>query len=258
MKVVLIGSGNVATHLGRALRKAGVEIVCVYSRCLEHAQALAHTLSAQATHRIEDLPDADVFIFSVSDNVLPHLVEQVGARFGHRTFIHTAGSISLDVFTGYAEHASVMYPMQTFTKSVPVDFSHLPIYIEATNAETEVLAWQMASRISNNVKRLTSDERKWLHLAAVFACNFANHCYTLAAEVMNRANLPFTDLLPLIETTTNKLHSTHPLEGQTGPAVRNDTVVMDKQKALLADDALKQEIYALMSQSILSKESKRI
>jgi predicted short-subunit dehydrogenase-like oxidoreductase (DUF2520 family) len=253
MRIVLVGSGNVATHLGKALYQAGVNIVGVYSKTYSHACELASFLKAYPTDRIEELPDAEIFLFAVSDNALSNVIQQVAQRFSHRTFIHTAGSISLNVFAGCALNAAVMYPMQTFTKSLTVDFKGLPIYIEATNEATYSLVEQLALSLDADVKKLTSDERQWLHLAAVFACNFANHCYTLAAEVMQHVNLPFSDLIPLIETTTKKLYTTHPILGQTGPALRHDTVVMDKQIKLLADDELKQKIYSLMSRSIYEK-----
>ena len=147
--------------------------------------------------------------------------------------------------------------MQTFSKSVPVSFKNLPLYIEATDAETLDVVRKIALSLSENVTELSSEDRRYLHLAAVFACNFTNHCYALAEEIMAKVNLPFSDLLPLIEATTRKLTTTPPAKGQTGPAVRRDFSVMSAQAALLSDDALKQSIYKLLSESIMRKASEQ-
>jgi predicted short-subunit dehydrogenase-like oxidoreductase (DUF2520 family) len=143
--------------------------------------------------------------------------------------------------------------MQTFSKSVPVYFQRLPLYIEATDAETLDVVRKIALSLSENVTELSSEDRRYLHLAAVFACNFTNHCYALAEEIMAKVNLPFSDLLPLIEATTRKLTTTPPLQGQTGPAVRRDETVMKAQISLLSENERMQNIYKLLSESIMSK-----
>ena len=252
-RVVLLGAGNVATHLGRALRQAGVQIVCVYSRDVRNANALAATVSARAVDSVDHLPDADAYIFAVKDDALPSLVGQVASQHPHRCFIHTAGSVSLAVFGKEVQNAAVMYPMQTFSKQIAVSFAGLPIYIEATNDFTFQQVEQLALSTGAKVTPLDSEKRKLLHLAAVFACNFSNHCYALASDVMAQAGLPFTDLLPLIETTTQKLYHTHPAAGQTGPAARGDMGVQKAHCELLADNPTAKDIYTLLSKSIYLK-----
>jgi predicted short-subunit dehydrogenase-like oxidoreductase (DUF2520 family) len=250
LNVVLLGAGNVATHLGRALHAAGINITCVYSRTLSHAQELAVEIGAKGVNQVTDLPCADVYLFAVKDDVLGPLVIEVAQYFPQSCFVHTAGSISLSVFDGCVENAAVMYPMQTFSKSLEVSFKGLPIYAEATNESAYDIVAQMALMIGAKVTPLSSEKRKYLHLAVVFACNFANHCYTLASQVMEQADLPFEDLIPLIEMTTRKLRLAHPIDGQTGPAVRGDQVVMEKQNSLLTDAEMLRQIYSLMSESI--------
>ena len=154
----------------------------------------------------------------------------------------------LSVFEGYAERCGVLYPMQTFSMDREVDFREIPLFIEASDAASLQQIRALADSISQHVYELSTADRKYLHLAAVFACNFANHCYTLAADVLQKKGLPFDVMLPLVDETARKVHELHPTEAQTGPAVRGDQNVMQAQAALL--DGKAKEIYELLSQSI--------
>ena len=253
MNIVLLGAGKVATHLCRALHEAGHKVKAVYSRTFAHAHAVAQSVGAVPTTKVCDLPEADAYLFSVKDDALPTLIGEVAALHPQAVCIHTAGSVPLSVFEGRVEQGGVLYPMQTFSKAVPVSFKNLPLYIEATDEKTLDLVKTLAQSLSENVTPLSSADRRYLHLAAVFACNFTNHCYALAEDIMGKVNLPFTDLRPLIEATTQKLRTTPPAEGQTGPAVRRDETVMAAQIALLSEDERMQQIYKLLSESIMSK-----
>lgn len=255
MKLVILGAGNVATHLTRALHDAGHEILAVYSRTLTHASEVATPIGAVATSCVKSLPSAEAYILSVKDDALPMLLSELIDAHPEALCLHTAGSIPLSVYEGIVSRGGVLYPMQTFSKSVPVEFQKLPLYIEATDGETLAVVRKIALSLSENVTELSSADRKYLHLAAVFACNFTNHCYALAEDIMAKVNLPFTDLLPLIQATTQKMNTTPPAKGQTGPAVRRDFSVMSAQAALLSDDELKQSIYKLLSESIMRKAS---
>jgi predicted short-subunit dehydrogenase-like oxidoreductase (DUF2520 family) len=152
---------------------------------------------------------------------------------------------------GEHQHCGVFYPMQTFSKEKAVDFSRVHIFIEGRDAGTLDLARKVAETLSANVHELNSSERRYLHLAAVFACNFANHCYALSAQILEAHGLPFESMLPLIRETAEKVETVHPREAQTGPAARRDENVMDAQKALLADNPQMQQIYDIMSKSII-------
>ncbi len=250
MRIVCIGAGRLASSLVPALAASGHEMVQVYSRTLTSAQTLAERVGARATNQIEEVErDADVLIFSVTDAVLPSLIAALHSGREQVVFLHTAGSISMSVFGNHAHHG-VFYPMQTFTKGRQADFRKVSFFLEGNDQTTLETAHQLASSLSDHVYELSSEERRYLHLAAVFACNFANHSYTLASSILARQGLPFSVMLPLIEETTEKLHHLSPQEAQTGPAVRGDENVMRAQEQLLNDDPLTAAIYRLMSQSI--------
>ena len=168
-------------------------------------------------------------------------------------FIHTAGSISIDIFNNKAQHYGVLYPMQTFSKSRIVDFSVIPVFLEASDSYTMTLLEGLAASVSNDVRQLDSPSRRYLHLAAVFACNFANHCYALAADMVEMSGMTFDCLLPLIDETARKVHQLPPAKAQTGPAVRFDRNVIDSQSRLLDSSPMSQQIYKLMSESIHQK-----
>ena len=231
MKIAMIGRGRVATHMSKALLKAGNGVVSVNSRTLK------------------ELPqDADVYIIAVKDSALQDVIRQLTNLLKTKNdaplIVHTAGSMPLSVFEGYAENGGVFYPMQTFSMEREVDFREIPLFIEGKDKRIR----ELAESISEHVYELSSDDRKYLHLAAVFACNFTNHCYTLAAEVLEKKGLPFDVMLPLVDETARKVHELHPHEAQTGPAVRGDENVMNAQAALL--DGRNKEIYELLSKSI--------
>lgn len=251
MKIILIGAGNLATNLGKALLAAGHDIIQVYSRTMESASALATVAGGAPTNDVDAIrEDADVYIFSVKDAVLAELIPQVVKGKESRLFLHTAGSMPMDLFKGMALHYGVLYPMQSFSKSKEVNFNIIPCFIEGNDKFALTRIHELASSISTRVYELSSDARKYLHLAAVFACNFVNHCYELSAEVLAKKNIPFDVMLPLIDETALKVHTMSPKEAQTGPAVRFDENVIRGQSALLKDNPLVKDIYERMSLSI--------
>lgn len=250
MDIVFVGAGRLATNLAKALRDAGHHVMAVYSRTMESASALAAQVGGIPTDCIDNLPTkADVFILSVKDAVLPTVAELLRKGRGEQVFLHTAGSIPLTVF-GVHAHCGVLYPMQTFSKDKAVDFTRVHIFIEGNDLSTLRLAQTLAQSVSSHVHELSSDERRYLHLAAVFACNFTNHCYALSAKMMEAHGMPFEAMYPLIRETTEKVGAMHPRDAQTGPAVRWDENVMAAQKTLLADEPDIQQIYEIMSKSI--------
>jgi predicted short-subunit dehydrogenase-like oxidoreductase (DUF2520 family) len=250
MEIVFVGAGRVATHLAKALHTGGHRITAVYSRTITSAEVLASVVDAVPTNRIDALPQkADVFILSVKDSVLKDVISELRKGREQQVFLHTAGSIPMSVF-GEHQHRGVFYPMQTFSMEKNVDFSRVHIFIEGSDAETLNLARKLGETLSSHIHELSSEERRYLHLAAVFACNFANHCFSLSAEILEAHGLPFEAMLPLIKETADKVETVHPREAQTGPAARRDENVMNAQKALLADAPQMQQIYDLMSKSI--------
>lgn len=253
-RIVLIGAGNVATHLGMGLQKAGWQVVQVYSRTEASASKLASRLGVPFVTSLEAVcTDADVYLVMVKDAVLQELIPAVVKGREGALFVHTAGSVSMSVWENHARRYGVLYPMQTFSKAREVDFALVSFFVEA-NGETELLRLkEMASSLSPKVYEATSAQRTYLHMAAVFACNFANHMYALSAHLLEKNGLPFDAMLPLIDETARKAHVLSPKDAQTGPAVRRDTNVMNKHLEMLAGEPKMKEIYKIISNSIQEK-----
>lgn len=211
-----------------------------------------------------------MYIFSVKDSALVQLVAQLcrheadglgedgtvnalrKAKKGEheRVFLHTAGSMPMSVFKGMAQHYGVLYPMQTFSKQREVDFSIIPCFVEANDEFAQKQIEGLAREISGRVYQLSSEDRKYLHLSAVFACNFANHCYAISQELLEEHGIPFDVMLPLINETAAKVHEMKPKDAQTGPAVRYDENVLGKQRKLLENHPHFKKVYDSMSKSI--------
>ncbi|MDL2322783.1 DUF2520 domain-containing protein [Bacteroidales bacterium OttesenSCG-928-A17] len=248
-KIVLIGAGNLATQLGLALKAKGFPIAQVYSRTLESAESLAMKLRANFTTDLKEIiPDASLYIFSIKDSALEEVLQNLPSLSG--LYVHTAGSLPMNVFAPYHSRYGVFYPLQTFNKERDVHFDHIPFFVEANNPGDENLLKELASTLSDTVIRLDSEKRKYLHLAAVFANNFTNHLYAQASDILEDQGIPREVLFPLIQETVDKIKSMTPREAQTGPAVRYDTNVIEKHLQLLEGDLRKQEIYDLLSRSI--------
>jgi predicted short-subunit dehydrogenase-like oxidoreductase (DUF2520 family) len=227
MRIVVIGRGRLAANLLPALEKAGHEVVSINSRTLE------------------ELPqEADVFVVSVKDAALQEVIAQATKGREQQLFVHTAGSMPISVFEGHTSRYGVWYPMQTFSKERRVDFAEIPVFIEGEAPQIR----QLAESVSKRVYELSTADRKYLHLAAVFACNFTNHCYALAAGILEQHGLPFDVMLPLIDETARKVHVMHPQEAQTGPAVRYDKNVIGMQASMLEGNMRK--LYEQLSVSI--------
>lgn len=249
--VVFIGAGNLATNLAKALYWKGFRIVQIYSRTEESAQSLAQIVEAEYTTDLAAVTeDAQLYIVSLKDTALVELLPKLVAGKKNALWVHTAGSIPMTVWEGYAERFGVFYPMQTFSKQREVDFRGIPIFVESNSEEDTQFLKDIASALSEKVYEATSDQRKSLHLAAVFTCNFTNHMYALAAELLKKYQLPFEVMLPLIDETARKVHELEPRAAQTGPAIRYDENVIDGHLQMLANEPEMQELYRLISQSI--------
>lgn len=249
--IVLVGAGNLATNLAKALYRKGFRIVQVYSRTLESAKTLADAVEAEYTTDLRDLSgDAKLYIVSLKDAVLSQLLPQMVAGKQNALWVHTAGSIPMDIWKGLVERYGVFYPMQTFSKQREVDFSEIPVFVEGSTPENTNFLKDVAAALSHRVYEADSERRKSLHLAAVFACNFTNHMYALAAGLLEKYQLPFDVMLPLIDETARKVHKLSPKQAQTGPAVRYDENVINRHLQMLADNPRLQEIYKILSESI--------
>ena len=248
MKIVFIGAGNLATRLSLAMQRVGMKIGQVYSHTEASARQLATRLGCPWTNDLSALQeDGDLYVFSLKDTVLSDVISKVKPNNG--MWVHTAGSMPMSVFEGYAQRFGVLYPLQTFSKGRNVNFDVIPIFLEANTDKNADYLKNIASALSENVRFMSSEKRRSLHLAAVFACNFTNHIYTLSYKLLENESIPADVLLPLIDETVSKIHSMPPAVAQTGPAIRYDENVINKHLAML-DDPDMQAIYRLLSQSI--------
>ena len=252
MKTIILGAGNIATHLSLALQNAGFEISQIYNRSEKSAQQLAGMLQTRYTADISQVDsDASLYIICVSDDAIKPVAEKLPVTDG--LVVHTAGSVPMDVLSGKYPNYGVFYPLQTFSKSRAVDFSEISLFLEANTIENLQKLRQIARKVSKKVYNATSDERIQLHLAAVFGCNFVNCLYDIAARIAGKAGFDFEILTPLITEVARKVAASgNPRNEQTGPAVRNDVKVMQKHLELLSDTPDWQNIYARLSECIIS------
>lgn len=248
MKVVLIGAGNVATHLAIELTKYSFDIIQVYSRTIESASKLAKIVSAEPITETSMIANnADIYIYAVKDSVLEEIISQTPVNNG--LSIHTAGSVSVDIFNKYTTNYGVLYPFQTFSINREVEWKNIPIFVEASSPANLNKLETIASILSDKVSVLNSEDRKYIHLTGVFACNFTNHMYALSEMFLKKINLPFDIALPLIDETASKVHNLSPKEAQTGPAIRFDENIINKHLSLIEDEDIKQ-IYRIISENI--------
>lgn len=251
-KVSLIGSGNLATQLGKALKRAGLKVVQVYSRTEKSAKELADILDCAFTTKLENLQESDLFVVAVKDSALPDVLKKLEA--GQAVVVHTAGSVPMDIFANHAKRYGVFYPLQTFSKQREVDFSAIPVCLEASSPEVFDELAQLARKLSGTMRAVGSEDRKTLHLAAVFACNFVNHFYQLAAGLLESKELNFDLLKPLITETAQKVMTMKPADAQTGPAVRFDETIIKKHLNLLDEEPHLRKIYSFVSESIYNSK----
>lgn len=249
--IVLIGAGNVATHLGKAFHEAGCRIRMVYSRTKESARILAESIGCPYTTDITSIDnEADIYIVSLKDSVLDHILPELVKCNSKALFVHTAGSVSIDIWKGLTHRYGVLYPMQTFSKQRDINFNNVHFFIEANTEEDTELLIKTASLISRHIFKASSEQRKYLHISAVFACNFANHMYSICEHLLTSHGLPFSAMLPLIDETAEKVHHLSPVSAQTGPAQRNDHNIMNSHLSLLKDEPEIAELYLRISENI--------
>jgi predicted short-subunit dehydrogenase-like oxidoreductase (DUF2520 family) len=251
MNIVILGSGNIATHLGRAFKMAGQTISQVWSRDITKATALADTLAAEAIDSMFDLDrSADLFIIAVNDEAIRKIALEM--KLSDQLLLHTSGSTGLSALEGASTRIGVFYPLQTFSKIKSIDFRQIPIIIEANVSEVLAIIRAIADRLSEKVIELNSEQRKTLHIGAVFACNFTNHLFGLAQELLEEKGLDYELLKPLIEETLNKIEMNSPVSVQTGPAIREDQATIQAHLELLKDNPDLSELYIKLSQSIVN------
>lgn len=250
LSIVILGSGNVATQLALALSKRNCTILSVYSKTIANARALASKVNAHATNSITKLPqNADVYLVAIKDDAIEELLNKIS--FVPGLIVHTSGSVSISVFAKKFTDYGVVYPLQTFNKTRSIDFKKVPILIEANSPKALKLIQRFASLLNKNYAVINSEQRKAVHIAAVFACNFTNHMFAISEQLLQQQKLPFSLLHPLIQETATKAQKSSPLLLQTGPAIRKDKKVMNQHLSFLKNEEVFKKIYTLVSKSIV-------
>lgn len=253
--VAFIGSGNLAWHLAAALDNTDFAVREVYSRNPTHAEQLVERLYEAEVKATLDFSTSScgIFILAVSDDALQDVAKEIVLPEG-AVLLHTSGSQPLEVLRFAATpHIGVLYPLQTFTRHVPVDIGEVPFFVETANPATAEIVIAMGRALSDNVVKITTPERQALHVAAVFASNFTNHMLFIAQEIMKENSLSYDWLKPLIATMISKSLQIGPENAQTGPARRGDFETLDKHMQLLQDDEATAELYRVVSQDIVDR-----
>lgn len=248
---VIIGSGNLAEALARAIAASDLELRQLYARNEARGRAIAALTGTETASRPEELcTTADLYLIAVSDSAVGEVARTLPIPSG-AVVAHTAGSVSLEALPEQYSRRAVFYPMQTFTKGRAVDFRAIPIFVEAADAALQADVEAFARHLSQTVLQADSARRAKVHLAAVFACNFANRMYALGDRIVRSAGLDFNILKPLVaETAAKACDATSPADVQTGPAARHDATTIERHAALLADDPELLELYQQISKNI--------
>ncbi len=255
LSYVLIGAGNLATCLGTELNRKGFEIRQVYSRTRQSAKRLASKLNTSWTNNPGQVTgDCDFYTVALKDDAVSEVLSSID--FGNRLLIHCSGSLPLSVLEEFSTNAGVVYPLQTFSKNRTVNFSEIPLFIEANSENNLERVRRIARQLSGKVIEANSEERKILHIAAVFSCNFVNHLYVLSESLLKDSGFDFEILKPLIKETTDKIQDFSPAEVQTGPAVRYDRSVIDKHLEALSGNKELAGLYKSISESIFAFHQK--
>ena len=252
IKVVIIGAGNVATHLYRSLSQAEqIEVIQVFNRNKDHLDFVKD--QEICTSDIKAIKPADLYLIAIKDEAIAEFTS--GFRVKSGIIAHTSGSVHLNALKDH-ENYGVFYPLQTFSKNKPVDFSEVPVCVEANSFENIEFLKNAANLVSKKVFEVNSDQRKALHVAAVFVNNFSNHLFALANDYCRTNELPFEILKPLIKETVSKLDILEPFSAQTGPALRDDQKTISAHLEMLDDD--RKKIYTVLTESIQKLHGKKL
>ena len=244
MKIVIIGSGNVAYHLAKAFTQNNIEVSQIFGRNEVELNKISEELNIP--YSTKELADADLYLISVSDSAVEQVSDLIKTE--KALVAHTSGSLPIETLNGDYRKAS-FYPLQTFSKTKNLEYSKIPFFIEAENQIDEKSLFELASLISDNVETSDYEKRKYIHLTAVFACNFVNHLFARAKEISDSQDLDFNYFIPLIDETVEKIHHLEPKSAQTGPAVRGDERVLKLHEVLIKDEEHR-KIYNTMNESI--------
>jgi predicted short-subunit dehydrogenase-like oxidoreductase (DUF2520 family) len=249
MDIVMIGSGNVASVLGRKFIAAGHRIVQIISRNAATASELAYEWDTESSNYFSVINrQADIYILAVADNALPEIANEI--RLPGKVVAHTAGSVPKEILKPITEHFGVFYPLQSIRHNVR-RIPDIPLFLEGSDAKATGVLQKLAASISTSVPVMAGEtDRMKLHIAAVLVSNFTNHLFALAEAYCRKEGIDFNSLLPLIEETVDRLKTNSPAATMTGPASRNDIPTIEKHMELLKNEPHIQEVYQFLTQSI--------
>lgn len=253
--ISIIGAGNLAWHLAPALENAGHRVVEVWSREHLNASKLVERLYEGRIHTELDFSESvsSLFIICVSDDAIENVAREIVLP-PQSTIVHTSGSVPMEVLEFSAgDHIGVIYPLQTFSRGRKIDFTEVPIFIEASDTGTLSILKKIGKGLTKKINVLDSESRMVLHIAAVFASNFSNHMLTVASNIAESRGLKYKDLLPLISEAINKSLEYGPHEAQTGPARRNDLNTLEKHFSYLDTEGQYADLYKLISEDIIDE-----
>ena len=259
-KIVLLGSGNLASQLGPALVGSEAEILQVYSRRITNARKLARRLACPATNKLETISrEADLYLFAISDGAIQEVASSLSKHLpkdGKFIFAHTSGATPQLVFKKLVKNYGIFYPLQTFSKDRPADFSTIPFCIDGNRKNVRMKLSKLAETLSPTVSLITDEQRAVLHVAAVFVNNFTNALFGVGKEILDEKNIPFELLTPLILETAKKVQDNSPQSMQTGPAKRGDQATIEKHQTLLNHRPELIELYQKLSELIFQQQKK--
>ncbi|MDM1547647.1 DUF2520 domain-containing protein [Empedobacter falsenii] len=245
--IVILGAGNVAFHLTRALIENTCNVRQIFNRTLEHAREIGEANRISYTDKISEIEKADIYIIASADSGIEEFSHYI--PYDDVLVVHTSGSSPMSVLKG-DYRKGVFYPLQTFSKERTMRYDNIPFFIEAENSEDLKKLNELGNRISNEVHELNFASRMQVHMTGVWANNFVNHLYYIAGNICEQNNVPFDVLLPLIQETANKVIEMNPKDAQTGPAKRGDQVIIDRHLEALQDDSRLLQIYQILTDSI--------
>jgi len=245
-KILLVGSGNLATHLALNINKKEYLINQVYSPNKTNAKDLSNKIKSEWTSDPKEIKKADITIIAIKDDEIKNIIKILPKN----PTVHTSGSTNINVFKGYFSDYGVLYPLQSFKKDIKINMKNVPFLIEANNKQFEKELFQLASSLSKITEKTNSYKRKKIHVAAIFACNFSNHMLVIAKQLLEKENIDYKFLLPLIKESFSRIDSTDPLITQTGPAVRKDIKIIEEHLESIDQDEFK-ELYKLISNNII-------
>ena len=235
MNIIIIGAGNLASHLGRAFKEAGHSIKAIYNhRKTTSALEFAHELNARFSTDFNTIDTADFYFIAVKDDAIEETVKRINVNSG--VVLHTSGTISIDVLNKF-KRFGVFYPVQSFSKNIKLSFKSVPVCLEASDQDVQKTLKEFARSLTNEVHFVSSEKRLKLHLAAVFVNNFTNYLFSISSEILKKEEIPFNILKPLAEETLRKVfdNSASIRDLQTGPAKRKDEKTIQSHLEILKD-----------------------